>query len=194
MPKKIIILIGPICAGKGQVADILQSEFHFDYLRFSALLESIMQERYGTVTRDNYRVIANELRATHGPAALAVLTVQQLEQKNFTNVVIDGARNPAEIEYLKAYFPQDTVVSIAVNAPQQLRYERLIARKRESENLSFTEFKAKDDLELYGSGETHTQSVQACINMADATIDNIGTFAELHQKLTVILDTYHLKN
>lgn len=183
MNKKIIILIGPICAGKGQASDILQKKYHFSYFRFSASLEAIMFEKYGKITRELYATVANELREKYGPQALAKVTVEQAEKQKATHVVIDGARNPAEIEYIRSYYQHDNVIAIAINAPQELRFQRLLARKRIGDPQTFEAFKSADDKELTGAFGQNGIRINDCMQMADETIENNTDIQDLQDKI-----------
>lgn len=191
--KKIIILIGPICAGKGQVAQILSQSYGYTKLRFSQILEEEMARRNIEISRENYQKLGNELRHEFGSQALAIKIVEKINNQNIQKAVIDGARNPLEITYIRNHIPDASICAVVIDAPQQLRFERLLQRKREGDPQSFEVFKQRDDKELYGDGTPHSQRIMDCMQMSDDVIDNDASYDQLVDKLNTLLQTHDLR-
>jgi dephospho-CoA kinase len=187
MSGNIIILIGPICAGKGNVAQILEQDYGFHTIRFSQILEEEMVNRGLGVKRENYSKVGNLLRQEYGSNALAVKIMEKINNESLKNIVLDGARNPSEIEYIRNNAKDKQVLALVINAPQELRFQRLQSRKREGDPQTFEQFKTRDDIELFGDGTPHSQRIMDCILIADQTINNTGEFVELKQKLERML-------
>ena len=190
--KKVIILIGPICAGKGQVAQILHQYYGYTILRFSQILEEEMILRKIPIIRENYQQLGNDLRRELGSNALAIKLVDQINNKDIDKVVIDGARNPEEIFYIKNSLPNSTIISLVLEAPRQIRFQRLLERQRQGDPIKFEDFQEKDDIEMYGDGTPHSQRIIDCIKVADFKIENTKNLEHLQQQLENILKSNNL--
>lgn len=183
MTNKIIILIGPICAGKSEVTQLLKQNYGFHSLRFSQLLEEELINRGLEINRQNLSNIGNLLRQEYGSNALSVKLMEKINRENYSNVVIDGARNPSEIEYIRNNAKNWHTIALVIDAPQEVRFQRIQARKREGDPQTFEEFKKRDDIELHGDGSPHAQRIIDCITIADETIRNTGQLEQLNQIL-----------
>jgi dephospho-CoA kinase len=96
--------------------------------------------------------------------------------------IIDSIRNPYEVEYLQS---QKEFILLAVDAPSEVRYERVMARGRNESVQTLEEFIAKEKEEM--SESDIGQQLQRCMQMADHIILNEGTREELHRKLEAFL-------
>lgn len=107
--------------------------------------------------------------------------------------VIESIRNPAEVislrQGLQTNLTQKDVLRIfyliAIDAPQELRYQRFISRKRvEGEQLTFEQFKETDDRNLGKGQEESGQQLAKVIQMSDHIIINdTENLLELYQKV-----------
>ena len=184
----IIGLTGTKASGKGVVAEILQ-EMGFAY---SSTSDRVREE---AVSRgnENYTIkqlqdIGNELRQTLGNDILAKRTLEKL--KEASNSVIDGIRNVGEIEELK----KQGGIMIAVDAPLQLRYERLMERKRESDPKDWEGFIEMDRRDKGVNEEDTGQQVVACMEKADYLINNDSTPDQLKAKIYLVLEDIKQKD
>jgi dephospho-CoA kinase len=107
--------------------------------------------------------------------------------KNTNNliVIIDGIRNPGEVEYLKKKFGKNFVL-IAVDAPKELRFKRLLERKKEGDPKTFEEFNEIDETDNGKNQPEYGQRVGECLKLADYLIINDGSLDELNKKLEKI--------
>ncbi len=183
MAKTIIALVGPIASGKGTVADIL-GEHGFEHVSFSDRIREEIKSRGMEVTRETLNLVSNELRETHGSEIWAKKTAKKISESDYDKFVVDGARNPAEIQFLKQTLG---LKLIALTGDQRRRYELFIKRAVNSQPMTFEEFKDLDDKELNGSEGEHSQRVQDCMDMADFTVENNGTIEDLKAKVEEIL-------
>ena len=74
---------------------------------------------------------------------------------------------------------------LAVDAPAELRYERISLRGRTDDSVTFEKFKAQEEFERHGSPTG--QQLDAVIKMADSVLINDGPREELYQKVEQIL-------
>lgn len=176
----IIGLTGTNGAGKGTVAEILR-EKGFEYTSLSDELRIELKKKGKEAVLDNLIAIGNELRKKEGPGTLSKRVLKRIGDKE-GNFIVDSIRNPAEIEELKK---NKRFILIAVDAPIELRYERIKARKRASDFVSFEKFREQEEVQLKG-GKTGQQLLN-CINLADHRIINDGTKEELKKKVDDIL-------
>ena len=175
----IIGLTGSLAAGKGVVSEFLK-EKGFVYLSLSDELRQIAKEKKIELTRKNLQDLGNQLRQAHGPTILADLALSKIENQQYTKAIVDGIRNPAEVNSLKKI---KDFFFVCVDAPQEIRFERMKERDRESDPLVWEEF-LKIDARDKGEGELETgQGVEKCMVLADFEITNHGTLEEVQEKI-----------
>lgn len=173
-------LTGTLASGKTTVSDLLQDKKYYSLsqiVRDEATIKGIPH------TRENLQNLGDELRITHGIGVLAKKTLEKIERNNknseFENIIIDGIRNPGEIEVLR----QDkNFYLLAVDAPFEARWIRSLGRKRESDPEEKERFRKNDyrDRGFFESKEG--QQVEKCIELADYIIWNLGTQNDLEKK------------
>ena len=177
----IIGLTGPLGSGKGIIADYLK-DFGFKYYSLSDTVREEAKKRNIKITRENLQELGNLLREQHGPNIWAIKT---LEKVNYPNAIIDGIRNPGEIEELKK---QQDFVLIGVNAPRKLRLNRIKGRNRPSDPKTYAELKAVEEVDR-GIGQASTgQQVSECLKKADIIIKNHKDTAYAFKQLEEFLN------
>lgn len=184
MKRTVICLVGPMVSGKGDVGSYLKS-LGFVYESLSDRVREEADARSIPRLRENLQNLGNELRKTYGPSVLAKRTVEIL--KNATeSIVIDGVRNPGEIEYLRSEL--DATV-IGIDAPIKKRLEWYLerAKKRGEDGLTEEDFYRADNRD-HGIGEDpNGQQVGLCLELADYGIYNDGTKEKLFENVEQIL-------
>ncbi|MGB9836746.1 MAG: AAA family ATPase [Candidatus Saccharicenans sp.] len=170
---RLVGLTGTNGAGKGEVARFLLKK-GFDYVSLSDVIREELKNRGLEASRDNLIACGNELRERFGPAELARRAAAKISRPT----VIDSIRNLREIEYLRQL---GDFVLVAVDAPVEIRFERVMRRGRNESVCSLEDFRAKEELEK-NNGETG-QQLAACLEAADVLIINDSTLEELWQKL-----------
>ena len=164
----IIGLTGSLGSGKSIVADFLK-ENGFAKLTLSNILRNELTRNNLPESRKNLQDVGNKLRAEHGNHILAETAYNKIITEKINKAIIDGIRNPGEIEFLKK---QPNFHLIAVDAPEEKRFEMLKERKRQGDILTWEEFQRLDARDR-GIGEEETgQAVAKCINLADHTLIN----------------------
>ncbi len=180
---KILGITGTLGAGKGTVVDYLISKKGFRHYSVRALLVEEIQLRELEVNRDNMVAVANDLRAANSPAWIVEQLYEQAEG-NGQDCVIESIRSPGEVD---ALVNKGNFALLAVDADPKLRYERIQARKSETDHISFETFQANEAREM-NSTDPNKQNLSRCIEMANYLIKNNGTIKELHQKTEDILN------
>jgi len=175
----LIGLTGENCSGKGTVAESLKKK-GFAVVSLSDVVREELAREGKKVTRDALIQKANALREQFGPGILAQKISIHIDPNR--NHVIDSIRNPAEVEELKK---QKNFFLFYITAPAELRFERMQARKRESDPHTFEAFLHLEQLEA--KGKSTSQNLVATARLADKNIENDGNFSRLYDRLDAVL-------
>jgi len=175
----IIGVTGTFASGKDTISEYLQQKgfFHFS---LSDAIRDECDKRGLPKDRDTLIKLGNELRSTLGNDILARRAV---ESAGSQNSVFTSIRNPDEAKFLKT---QKGFVLINVDAPIEIRYQRIVDRKRESDMVDFETFKAQEELETNGTGSQ--QNLAGVAALADHQIQNDGTKDDLAKKIDAVLN------
>ena len=125
---RAIALVGMPGAGKTVCAEHLK-RLGFFTLRFGAVVVDEVRRRGWEVNPANERIVREELRAQHGMAAMARISLPKLRAalSRHGSVVIDGLYSFSEYKLLVDQLGAPLVL-IAITAPRHLRYQRLSTR------------------------------------------------------------------
>ena len=173
----IIGLTGRNGSGKGAVADYLQSKGFYLWSLSDVIRQEIVT-RGETVTREHLIQVGRELRNLHGNSYLAQEIRAKLEEDR--NYVIDSFRHPSEV---KVFSGRKDFHLVEVEADPRTRHERLCARAREGDPVSFELFLELEEQELVSS-DPQGQKLLATSQLAAFTLINNGTKEELHERLS----------
>ena len=166
----IIILVGMPGSGK----DIFVQEAtkaDFNHIRMGDMVRLFAKEASINSTDSSIGGFATNQRAEHGPEIWAKRTLEKMPQGN---VLIDGSRSLAEINHFKSVMGNGLKI-IGINAPTQMRFQRLTARGRDDDPSAYEDFQTRDNRELsWGLGEA--------LENAEIRMDNDGTLEEFRNK------------
>jgi dCMP deaminase len=176
----IIGLTGKNASGKGEVAEFLKHR-SFYYHSLSDVIRDELNRKKTPVTRDTLIAAGNELREKFGPDILAKRILEKIDPNQ--NYVVDSIRNPSEIQALRQ---TERFSLLNIDAPEQVRFERIKARGRENDPHTLDEFRKKEEAERKNLSKTK-QSIEDCQALADFTILNDGSLQELHSKVTEVV-------
>jgi dephospho-CoA kinase len=179
----IIGITGTIGAGKGAVVDYLVQEKNFIHYSVREVLLEEINKRGMPPTRDSMYIVANDFRSKYGPSYLAEYLLGRAQQQS-QPVIIESIRTLGEVALLKK---QPNVVLLAVDAPQALRYERIVKRQSSTDQISYEKFIA-DEAKENTSNDPGVNNLQGCQRLADARIENTGTLDELHTQIDTFLE------
>jgi len=175
----IIGLTGSLAAGKGVVSDFLKKQ-GFVYLSLSNELREIAKEKKIELTREKLQNLGNQLREENGSSTLAETIIKKIINQQYQKCIVDGIRNPAEIDALKK---MKNFFLISMDASPEIRFNRMKERARESDPQTWEDFLRIDSKDK-GLGETETgQGVGKCMMQADFTLINAGTLEEIEKKV-----------
>jgi len=186
---KIIGITGTLASGKTSVKDFFLSRFSSYFISLSDIIKEELLKEGKELKRENFIEKGNELRKKYGNQILAeVVTLTLPEKINKQLIIIDGIRNPGEIEYLRKKFGKNFIL-IAVDAPRELRFKRLLERRKEGDPATFEKFFEMDEIDLGRNQPEYGQRVEECLRLADLLIINDGTVEDLNKKLEKISES-----
>jgi dCMP deaminase len=168
----LIGLTGRNASGKGEVAKHLEKK-SFYYLSLSDVIRDEIRKRGLQPSRDMLIEVGNELRHRFGPAILAHRILARVEDDK--HYVIDSIRNPAEVDALR---DAKNFKLIRVEAPLELRFERIRRRARESDPITFEKFVELEEREAEGA--VNAQNLLKVEAMADYELLNDGSLEQLY--------------
>jgi len=183
---KVIGITGTLASGKTSVKDFFLSHFSSYFVSLSDIIKEELMKEGKELKRGNFIEKGNELRKKYGNQILvevATLTLPEKIEKQL--LIIDGIRNPGEVEFLREKFGRDFVL-IAVDAPKELRFKRLLERGKEGDPKTFEEFLKIEEVDLGKSQPEYGQKVEECLKLADYLIVNDGSIDELNKKVEEI--------
>ena len=178
----IIGITGTLGAGKGTIVDYLTENQGFKHYSVRSFLIKEIENRGLKVNRDSMTFVANAIRAMNSPSFIVdQLFIEASEAGG--NAVIESLRTPGEVESLKQ---NGDFYLFVVDADPVIRYDRILARKSETDNVSFEEFRSNEEREMT-STDPHKQNLLKCREMADFIINNDGSLEDLHHQINQII-------
>lgn len=182
----IIGVVGRIAAGKGVIADLLK-EKGFEYVKISQALHDEAKRLGIPSERKALQDLGNSLREREGGGALAKRLVGGLsEDKNY---IIDGIRNHHEVLELKK---AKNFFLISVDAPREIRFQRVLSRNKEYDVKTWDEFVMVDDRDFSEKDKNGKvvdlgQQVGKCMDLADFHLVNDGDFEEFREEVAEVI-------
>ena len=174
----IIGLTGMPGSGSNSVGDFLVEKKGFIWLSYSDILREELRKKGKEITRKAMQDLGNEIRERYGSGELSKRLMNKMERGS--NYVVGTIRNPAEIEELRK---REDFVMVHVFANQKLRFNRVVARNRESDPRNWEEFLALESKDG-GVGEKESGlRIGDCLKMCDYTIVNDGTLEDLKARI-----------
>jgi CheY-like chemotaxis protein len=179
----IIGLTGTYGAGKDTVAAYLEKSRGFTHYSLSDVLRRELEKIGLQPTRENLIRTGTELRQNEGSSVLAKRVLENM--KNYNNYIITSVRHPDEIAELKK---RDGFFMVNVDAPAEVRFERLIKRARPGDPETLEKLLEMEKLESQTSGPG--QQLGECRKLADYTLLNdTPSLINLHHRIEEMLSS-----
>jgi dephospho-CoA kinase len=178
----IIGITGTLGAGKGTIVEFLVKEKKFNHFSVRSFLLERIKARGLPENRDSMVSVANELRKNNSPSYI-VDQLFKMARSLGSNAVIESIRTPGEIESLRN---KGEFYLFAVDADPRLRYDRIAARRSETDHVDFETFLDNETREMT-SEDPNNQNLRKCIEMADYRFNNNTTVADLHEQVDSVI-------
>lgn len=170
----VVILVGPIAAGKGTVASILKEQKYTPF-NYGDIIFTERTKRGLSEERKNSHAVALDLRIKYGNDIIAKKLSTLIDDFDWPdkerNILIDGLRHPDEVVWFKQNFG---ALVIGVTASPEVRFKRVLKRNAvvdPKNQTGFYEVDGEDRGVDVGENGNHTD---ACLVLADAVIENNG--------------------
>lgn len=182
MSIEILGLNGPSAGGKDTGGEHLAS-LGYLHLATGDVIRQEALRRYGTEQQRVLRIVGHELREERGPGAICNTAIDTYRERaaDYEGVVVSGMRAVAAAQVIH----NESGLLVYVDAPTEVRYQRLVGRNRPGEPTNLEEFEVFEKEELAGQLTTG-QNLLAIRAMSDVYIENISDLATF---LTILENT-----
>jgi len=177
---KVIAFVGMPGAGKTEASNVAR-EMGIPVVVMGDIIREEVKKRGLPPTDENIGSFANQLRKEEGMDAIArrcIPLIEALKGKSDV-VVVDGIRGTAEVEAFKKEFDGNFTL-VKIEAPFELRQERLKGRGRSDDVGSVEWLKQRDERELsWGMG--------IAMEAADKSVTNLEPIQKFKDEIRSIL-------
>lgn len=174
--KTVIAIVGMPGAGKSLASSVARKMGWPVYVS-GDVIRAEARRRGLSPNKKNLGRLMLEIRRREGMAAVARRVIPLVQKSTSPFAIYEGARSIEEIHELKKDFE---VVSIAIHASPQTRFERLLKRKRGDRPRGWKDFVERDERELrVGLGKT--------IALSNHMVDNQDTKEALKRRMQRLL-------
>ena len=171
MASEVIGLTGAFGGGCSTAARHLRDQRAFTVLRLSDEIKRRWKlSNSGEPSRSELQRLGDSLREAEGLGVLVDASLNQLSGIP-ERIVIDGIRNPGEIERLRDLFGYHFWL-VAIIASAEDRWGRLRSEQYLEKGLTQRDFVADDLRDQGEEGVPHGQQVARCIDKADILVSN----------------------
>jgi dephospho-CoA kinase len=179
----IIAITGPAGAGKDIAAEYVTQRLGAQHVSGGDVLRSMLSEIGLEPKKSAIGDFGTFIRTHYGIDAILLKVLEMA--KNSEHLVNSGFRSPAE----GLLIHQHGGKILYIDAPVELRHERISARNRGDEDISLEALREQDKKE-YDSKHPMAENLTAVKKMADDIVMNDRSLQELNKKLDTIINRY----
>lgn len=181
----VIGVVGQITCGKGVLVDYLIKKLGFISFSLSSILhERLKKKKIKKFTRKTLQDLGDRFRKQYGDGVLAKRAIRILKKQKKNRVVIEGIRNPGEIEFLKK---NPSFILIGVKSNRELRFKRLLGRAKPWDPKTYADFVKVDRRDLGVGQDKSGQQVGKCLAYCDFTLTNNKDTADFYRKVEKLM-------
>lgn len=176
---RVIGTVGLPGSGKGEAAAVAR-EAGIPVVTMGDVIRQECRER-GLDPAEHHGEIAKALREENGLDAIAARSLPMIRDHLDDNdtVLVDGLRSMYEVERFREAFADDFLV-VSVEAPFEVRAERLGERGRDDSDSDVERLRARDERELgFGMGDV--------MDDADVVVDNTDSLEAFRARIRTLL-------
>lgn len=185
----IIGVVGQIACGKGELKDYLVGGLGFTSFSLSSIVhDDLQKDGIKEINRKILQDRGDELRRKFGDHILAKRAFTYLRRPNmigYERAIIEGIRNPGEIEYLKK-LPH--FILVGVKAKRELRFKRLLERNKVWDPKTWNEFLVVDRRDLGIGQKKSGQHVGKCLHYCDYILTNNRDIKDFQRKVKRLME------
>lgn len=188
-------VVGEIASGKSALVNYLTKYFNFVSFSLSSIVHDELKKK-GTknFTRETLQDIGDDLRIKEGNDVLARKVLNQLNRLKSVEsekIIIDGIRNPGEIELFKK---NTNFILIGVKAKRSLRFQRLLSRNKDWDPKNWADFLAIDKRDLGLKENKNGQQVGKCLTYCNYILTNNQGIEDFQRKVNKLTAKFFLKS
>jgi dephospho-CoA kinase len=183
---KVIGAVGDIGSGKDEVLKYLRDRYGVPFLSTGDIVRKMAQEDGVEGTRENLEAISKRCFTQMGRGCIVRMAAQEIMKRGWMVAGISGVRSPEDVAVMKEIFGSGFIlVRVDINDPA-IRFERVRLRGERRDPLTREAFQEQD------RNEQQEFQILRAGSLADYTIDNSGTLAELHRRIDGLVDSKKL--
>lgn len=161
---EIIGVAGTFASGKDLIAHYLSDHYGYTHPSTSELVRNVAMKERGSVERDVLHEVADAHRKQYGADVFVQIALQSPRP-----TIITGLRSLGEAKAIK----RAGGVLVFVDAPIELRYERMVQRDRDLESqISLEDFREREATELHAGDDDSDFNLTGIKAMADIQLDS----------------------
>ena len=184
----IIGITGRIAAGKETLTEFLRKK-GFIYIETSKMLAEELIKRGLEPSRWNMQNLGDEIRVKDGAGGVMKMLLEKTEEGK--DYIFDSLRNAGEAEFLRKNVKN--FVLIAVDAPQKIRFERIIRRGKSSDPKTWEDFLKIDNRDFFDETNPMGQQVRDVMAVADFKITNDSDLKKSQKEIEKVWNNILMK-
>lgn len=162
----LIGVAGSFASGKDTIAHALEADYGFTHVSTGDMVREVAMRERGSIERPVLHQVADEHRHRDG----AGVFVEHALSDKPRPLVITGIRSLGEANALKAAGG----VLLFIDAPAQVRYERMRERHRDKETeLTLAQFEANEAKEWHAGDDDADFNLRDIKAMSDVVMENV---------------------
>ncbi len=179
MAKIILGIAGQIASGKDTVSKYLADEYGAIRYGSSSIFRSTLRNLFLPETRENLQKMSFALRQAFGDDLVARVLREDIGQTEGDFIVVDGVRRLSDILLLKQ---EPNFFLLYVDAPMELRYERIVKRSQNADDQTKTLEEFRQDHEREAE-----VSIKALQSQANGVVENTGDITSLFAQVDAFI-------